>query len=381
MVLLREESTAEIALDLQEGKHRETAGPSTCWTDILLVEMRLWAYQVGVSFQTEDYDCSDPEWLPSASHSTPIQIRDFEENKKKSLKPDSLITNSISEQCGEEEDLTLTEDKVKGDSEGATHIPNPTWTLNDQDERGELTPNSVLLTPKGHDEEKTNLEARMRWGKPVPKFSKSWTQSAKRSPGAKASRLRRLWTFQQRLEEEFGLPKSRLQESLQTSTISPTSRPTVRRRNLGEEFHGEEVADAKPQTFVSRSLSTGSHVRSEGGMFGETLYSDTSSSSPTNKYLLTSQGYRHNPQQVPTPIQNLHSPDSGSGCGSMKGGVMGFMGEGAVAGVGFMGSGANMGGVGFIGGGVGPMQAPLQASPSYCYGCRSYGYSFPVTVN
>ena len=46
-----------------------------------------------------------------------------------------------------------------------------------------------------------------------------------------------------------------------------------------------------------------------------------------------------------------------------------------------MGSGANMGGVGFIGGGVGPMQAPLQASPSYCYGCRSYGYSFPVTVN
>ena len=87
------------------------------------------------------------------------------------------------------------------------------------------------------------------------------------------------------------------------------------------------------------------------------LLQKTSSSSPTNKFLLTSQGYRQYPQQISTPIANHHNPDAGKRC---------------------MGSGSmEVGGIGVMGGGI----SSLQGTPSFCYGCSSWGYSYPVSAH
>ena len=95
---------------------------------------------------------------------------------------------------------------------------------------------------------------------------------------------------------------------------------------------------------------------SGGGMFGETSYSDVSSSSTKNQFLLTSRGYGQNPQQGELPIETLLNPDAGGG----------YVRVGAM----------EVGPIGFVGGGLGSMQG----SPSFCYGCNSWGFSYPVTA-
>ena len=86
-------------------------------------------------------------------------------------------------------------------------------------------------------------------------------------------------------------------------------------------------------------------------MFGETLGSDTSSSSSSNQFLLTSQGFRQRPQHKQTPIDNHQNPDAGRG---YKGG-----------------GSREMGGFGFMGGGVG--SCSVQGLPSFGFGCNSWG--------
>ena len=72
-------------------------------------------------------------------------------------------------------------------------------------------------------------------------------------------------------------------------------------------------------------------------------------------FLLTSQGYGQNPQQIQTPVVTHRYPDAGRGC----------MGGGAMEG-------------GFMGGGQGSMQ--VSGTASFCYGCRSWGFSYPVSA-
>ena len=89
-------------------------------------------------------------------------------------------------------------------------------------------------------------------------------------------------------------------------------------------------------------------------MFGETLCSDVSPSSTENNFLLTNRGYRQDPQQ----------PSTGTHLNPGRG----YMGGGALE------IGAN----GFMGGGVGSMKG--SGLPSFCYGCNSWGFSFPVSA-
>jgi len=90
-------------------------------------------------------------------------------------------------------------------------------------------------------------------------------------------------------------------------------------------------------------------------MFGETLCSDVSSSSTENIFLLTNRGYRQDPQQ----------PSTGTHLNPGRG----YMGGRA---------GAMVGARGFVGGGVQNGQG--SGFPSFCYGCHSWGYSYPVSA-
>ena len=93
-------------------------------------------------------------------------------------------------------------------------------------------------------------------------------------------------------------------------------------------------------------------------MHGDALYPGISSSSFTNQFLLTSQGNGENPQKSLTPVVKHRYPDARRGC----------MGEGAM----------EVGEDGFIGEGVGFMQGG--GTPSFCYGCENWGYSYPVSA-
>ena len=44
--LLLMESTAEIARDILEGKHRNTDNSTSDWSEVMVVEMKLWTYQI-----------------------------------------------------------------------------------------------------------------------------------------------------------------------------------------------------------------------------------------------------------------------------------------------------------------------------------------------
>ena len=136
----------------------------------------------------------------------------------------------------------------------------------------------------------------------------------------------------------------------------------VKRRNLAEEFKGKDVPEARPQTFASTSLSLGcgrgDHV--EEKMCGESLCSETSSSSSTNQFLLTSKGYRQNLHQDQTPFDNHNNSDAGRR---------------------YMGGGSReVGGTGFNGGGFGSCSG--QGFPSFCFGCKSWGvsYQYPMSA-
>ena len=152
-------------------------------------------------------------------------------------------------------------------------------------------------------------------------------------------------------QQNFKLSHQRSVELGYQSTFSSSSRisrPMMQRRNLA----AEERADASSETFAKTSLSTNFRQGSEGevgeGVTGGALCPDAVSRSFENNFFLTSQGHRGFGQNQPQ--QGQIYPDARRG---------------------FMGGGT--GEMGFMGG-------PMQGSPSFCYGCSSWGFSYPVTA-